>query len=99
MDTVTVWLVVAYVSGVIVSIVFPYFLAWVETGEPFDVRMNAGRVLAAVFGLLPTLAMADFIAQLSALGIFGSFVFGIGFSQVGRFLQKSGGMAMRRSKA
>lgn len=89
MQAMTVWLIVAYVAGVVVSIVFPYALAWVEAGEPFDWRMNVGRVLTALLALLPMVGAADFIEQLGVLGYFGAFVLGLGFSQIGRMAQKT----------
>ena len=89
MQVVTVWLILAYLAGVVVSIVFPYVLAWLENGEAFDWRMNVGRVLTALVALMPTLAAADFIEHLGVLGYFGAFVLGLGFSQIGRLAQKA----------
>lgn len=89
MEVVTVWLILAYVAGVVVSIVFPYALAWLENGEAFNWRMNVGRVLTALLALMPTLAAADFIERLGVLGYFGAFVLGLGFSQIGRLAQKT----------
>lgn len=95
---ITAWLVVAYLGGVTVSILLPYFLAWLETNEPFEWRMNIGRLITAIIGLLPTLAAADFIAQLGALGYFGAFVFGLGVSQFGRLGQKAGAAVLEHGK-
>ncbi len=95
---VTAWLVVAYLAGVTVSILLPYFLSWLETKEPFDWRMNIGRLITAIIGLLPALAGADFMAQLGALGYFGAFVFGLGVSQIGRLGQQSGAAVLERGK-
>lgn len=92
------WLVVAYLAGVAVSILLPYFLAWLETDEPFEWRMNIGRLITSIVGLLPALAGADFIAQLGALGYFGAFVFGLGVSQIGRLAQQSGAAALQHGK-
>lgn len=83
--------VVFYVAGVIVSIVFPYFLSWLQETEPFDWRMNVGRVLVALMALVPFLASAEFAQQLAGLNLFGAFALGIGFSQLGRIVQKAGG--------
>lgn len=93
---ITAWLVVAYLAGVTVSILLPYFLNWLGTGEPFQWRMNIGRLITAIMALLPTLAAAEFLAQLGALGYFGAFVLGLGFSQLGRLGQQLGGAALER---
>lgn len=95
MDTMTVWLLIAYLGGVVVSILFPYVLAWIETKEPFDWRMNLGRVLVALMGLLPVIGATEFLSQLSAAGYFGAFVLGLGFSQIGRIVQKATATARR----
>lgn len=95
---ITTWLVVAYLTGVSVSILLPYALNWLETGEPFQWRMNIGRLITAIVALMPTLAAAEFLAQLGALGYFGAFVLGLGFSQLGRLGQQTGGAALERIK-
>lgn len=92
------WLVMAYLAGVTVSILLPYFLNWLETNEPFEWRMNLGRLITAIIGLLPALAAADFIAQLGVLGYFGAFVFGLGVSQTGRLGQKTGAAVLEHGK-
>jgi len=95
---ITAWLVVAYLGGVTVSILLPYFLAWLETNEPFEWRMNIGRLITAIVALMPTLAAAEFLAQLGALGYFGAFVLGLGFSQIGRLGQKAGAVVLEHGK-
>ncbi len=83
------WLIVAYIGGVIVSIVWPYFLAWLENEEPFDWRMNAGRILTALMGILPLFASQEFLAGLGAMSYVAAFVYGMGASALGRNAQKS----------
>ncbi|MCA9868586.1 MAG: hypothetical protein KC410_19010 [Anaerolineales bacterium] len=83
------WLIVAYFGGLITSIVWPYLLAWIQNQEPFDWRMNAGRVLVGIMGALPLLASSDFLAQLGTLTYVAAFVLGMGASQLGRTAQKT----------
>lgn len=89
METKLVWNVIAYIAGVVLSIVFPYFLAWLETGEPFDWRQNIGRVLVALMGLIPMFAEPEFMERLGAWGIVGALAAGLAFSQAGRIIQKT----------
>lgn len=83
------WLIVAYVGGVTTSIVWPYLLAWIENKEPFDWRMNAGRILAAVMASLPLFASPDFLAQLGGMSYLAAFLYGMAASQLGRITQKT----------
>lgn len=88
METLT-WLIVAYIGGVITSIVWPYLLAWVEKKEPFDWRMNIGRILTSLMGALPLLANPDWLAGLGAMSYVAAFVYGLGASEIGRAVQKT----------
>ncbi len=83
------WLIVTYFGGLITSIVWPYLLAWIQNQEPFDWRMNVGRVLMGLMGALPLLASSEFLAQLGALTYVAAFVLGMGASQLGRTAQKT----------
>lgn len=94
-------LVLAYVSGVSVSIILPYVVEYLKTGVAFDFGMIAGRLLTAAVGLLPVIAsstfISDLLAQLNAAGyglstawlFVGAFFAGWGLSQSGRDAQKA----------
>lgn len=93
------WLIVAYIGGVVVSIVWPFLLAWIENQEPFDWRMNVGRILTALIGALPLLANQEFLAQLGAMSYVAAFVYGMGASAIGRYAQKTPGAVTKALRA
>ena len=97
MNEQTVWALTfaAYVAGLALSIVIPYFMAWLQDKVAFDWRMVIGRVLAGIGGALPLLLARDVLAEYSALvtnmGIWGYLIvalYGAGVSWAGRATQK-----------
>lgn len=93
------WKAVAYFVGVAVSIGFPYFLAWLEKGEPFDWRQNVGRFLTAMVGLVPVLATTEFTQQLGSWSYVAALAAGLAFSQIGRMAQKTFDVTRKGSRA
>lgn len=88
-EAVTAFLVLAYLVGVSVRVIWPYALAYFQDGTPFNGRMIVGQILAALIGLLGIIAADDFVASLGLIGFFGSFVAGFGAASVGRNTQKT----------
>lgn len=92
-----VWAVIAYVSGALLRVFWPYVLAYLQEGAKFDVRYVIGQAVTALIGLIPILAAQEFLEQLSALGWLAAFGMGFGFAAIGREAQKSVGMAGRKA--
>jgi hypothetical protein len=84
-------LVGLYILGVVLRVFWPYFLAYLQTGESFDVNYVIGQVIAAIIALFGVLAAKEFVAELGALGFFGAFVAGYGAASIGRDGQKTAG--------
>lgn len=83
------FLVLLYLAGVAVRVIWPYALAFFSEGTKFDWRMITGQILAAVIGLFGVLAAPDFLSQLGVVGYFGAFVAGFGAAAIGRNGQKT----------
>ena len=82
-------LVVSYLLGVIIRVVWPYALKYFREGALFNWNMITGEILAAIIGLFGVLAAPDFIMELGPLGYFGAFVAGFGAAALGRNGQKT----------
>jgi len=83
------FLILAYVGGVALRVVWPYALKYFETGEPFDFHYLFGQIIAALIGLLGVMSQSAFLGDLGAIGYFGAFVAGYGASSMGRESQKT----------
>lgn len=82
-------LVAFYLAGVVLRVIWPYALAWIQDRRPFDYRFAIGQVLVALLALLPTFAAADFLIALGALGYLGAMLAGYGAAAVGRSTQRT----------
>ena len=88
-EAITALLVVAYLLGVALRIIWPFALAYFRDGAKFDVNYIIGQVIAAIIGLFGVMASADFVQSLGAVGFFGAFVAGYGAASIGRESQKT----------
>lgn len=66
MDYVTMGFI-AYFLGGILSVVYPYFTTWLETGESFDWRYVVSRILAVVLTGLTAIIAPGFVTWLVGL--------------------------------
>lgn len=84
-------LVLAYIGGVVLRIVWPYLLAFLQDGVKFDVNKVIGQVLAGLLGLLGVFAGQSFLGDLGAVGYIGALAMGYGAASIGRDGQKTVG--------
>lgn len=82
-------LVLLYLGGVALRVVWPYLLKYLQTGEKFSYKFVLGQFLAAVIGLFGVMSQSVFLGELGAIGHFGAFVLGYGAPSIGRDGQKT----------
>lgn len=63
MDVVTLG-IVAYFVGLIASVMFPYLVEYLETGEAFEPRLAASRLLGAIMLGLAAISAPGFVSEL-----------------------------------
>ena len=89
----------AYIIGVVLSVLVPYLLKWLEDKTiKFDWRYIIGRLLVAALALVPVLASPGFIETLSSLLVslhpltffFSLLSMGWGASEIGWKAQSAG---------
>lgn len=66
MDIVTLG-IVAYFLGLAFSVVYPYIVVFLETGEPFEPRMIISRLLGVIVIGLAAIAAPGFVTELRNL--------------------------------
>ena len=101
---VIIGIVLTYLLGLSISIVWPYANAWLATDNPefkFDVKKIAGRLVAGAAGIVPLLVSGAFAGQMQEIsglinqygwaGYLIALLYGLGVSQTGREVQKTPG--------
>lgn len=88
MDGKIAWSLVAYFAGAAAGVLVPYLRKWLEEGVPFSGRAVAGKVAAALLGLLLMPTLGDVLAALGGLAWLVAFGMGVAATTVGHEAQR-----------
>jgi len=99
--------IIAFLLGGLLSVIYPYLTAWLETGEQFQWKYVTSRLIAVILTGLLAISQPGFVETLAQTAqaynypvlFFLSVLFTtFGVGQFGRESQKLGSAALNRSK-
>jgi hypothetical protein len=92
-EATSAFLVLAYLFGVALRILWPYAVARMVEPQDFDWQKAKGQIVAAAVGLVGIVVAEvtgeGFVAGLGALGFVGAVISGYGLTAIGRQTQKT----------
>ena len=75
-------------GGGILRILLPYLREWIKSKAKFDWRMIVGATITLIISMFPVVLVGPVLAELQTMTIPGLLVWGWGFSDLGREVQK-----------